>query len=249
MGLSWNVGEALCAKILTCPDKGRPQIIHWGIYFATTPGETTLPHLLKYPKDKLWPKIEVDPKVPRATDLVTTPDNSQGAEVASLADNGCNNPPKVKKFKLTVEGVKLTTELTESYAEKGKPGNMVINDNGKRKPTGDETGSDSDGSMDDSDDTSLEDDSDLSSSSGSSLESDSSEDDSSDEESISTVGTDDKSVSNGSGSNTESMKNSDKKWTTMHKEDVQGMLNETAGFRNHYDIKKHFWSRQGELQF
>ncbi len=73
MGLAWNVGEALCAKILTCPDKGRPQIIHRGIYFARTPGETALPHLLEYPKDKLWPKIELDPKVPRATELVTTP--------------------------------------------------------------------------------------------------------------------------------------------------------------------------------
>ncbi len=31
IGLAWNVGEALCAKILTCLDKGRPQIIH-GVY-------------------------------------------------------------------------------------------------------------------------------------------------------------------------------------------------------------------------
>ncbi len=172
--------------------------------------------------------------------MVTTPESSQGVEVASLADNGCNNPPKAKKFKLTAEGVKPTVELTESYAEKRKPGNIVNIDNGKQKSTGDETESDSDRNADDSDETSLEDDSDSSSSSGSSSESNSSEDDSSDEESISTVGTDDKSVSNGSGSNTGSMKNSDKKWTTMHKEDVQGMLNEMAGFRNHYDIKKHF---------
>ncbi len=87
MGLAWNVGEALCAKILTCPDRGHPQIIHWGIYFARTPGETAMPHLLEYPKDKLWPKIKVDPKVPRATNLVPAPDNSQGAELSSLVDN------------------------------------------------------------------------------------------------------------------------------------------------------------------
>ncbi len=35
----------------------------------------------------------------------------------------------------------------------------------------------------------------------------------------------------------------------MHNKDVQGMLNETAGFENHYEILKHFWSRQGELKF
>ncbi len=44
------------------------------------------------------------------------------------------------------------------------------------------------------------------------------------------------------------MKDSDKKWTTMHKEDVQSMFNKTVGFQNHHDITKHFWS-QGELQF
>ncbi len=54
------------------------------------------------------------------------------------------------------------------------------------------------------------------------------------------MGMDDKSVSNGSVSNKGSMKDSDKKWANMHKKDVQGMLNEMAGFQNHYDIKKHF---------
>ncbi len=35
----------------------------------------------------------------------------------------------------------------------------------------------------------------------------------------------------------------------MHMEDVQGMLNETAGIENHYDIKKTFLCGQGELRF
>ncbi len=27
------------------------------------------------------------------------------------------------------------------------------------------------------------------------------------------------------------------------------MLNQTANFENHYDIKEHFWIKQGELKF
>ncbi len=48
------------------------------------------------------------------------------------------------------------------------------------------------------------------------------------------------SIAGDTDSNMESEEDSNKKWTTMHKEDVQGMSNETAGFQNHYDIKKHF---------
>ncbi len=59
-------------------------------------------------------------------------------------------------MKLTAEGVKPTAKLTENYAEKGKPGNIVINDNGKHERNGNEMDSNSNGSTDDSDDTSSE---------------------------------------------------------------------------------------------
>ncbi len=104
MGLAWNAGEVLCAKVLTCLDKGQPQIIHHGIYFARTPVETSLPHLLEYPKDKLWPKLEVDPKVPRATNLGTNPNNSQGVVIKPPVNKGHNNSPTAKKLKIAVDG-------------------------------------------------------------------------------------------------------------------------------------------------
>ncbi len=158
-----------------------------------------------------------------------------------------SNPPKAKKLKLSVKGAKSTAELTSNCAEKEKPGNLVNGDNGKCKFEGNKTDSESSENMDDLEDTSLDSDSDLSDSSDSSLESGLSEDESSDYESASTAGTDEESTTNGNDSSKESEKASDKKWTTMHKEDLQGMLNETAGFQNHYEIMKHFWSRQGEL--
>ncbi len=111
MGLVWNVGETLCAKILTCPDKGWPQIIHRDNYFAQTPDKTALSHLPEYPKDKLWPKIELNPKAPRAPDLGTAPNNSQGAKIAHPENMGHNNPPKAKRLKLTVDGAKPMTHM------------------------------------------------------------------------------------------------------------------------------------------
>ncbi len=74
-----------------------------------------LPHLLEYPKDKLWPKI--DPKVSWANDLGTAPDSSQGGVIVPSVDRGCNNLPKAKKLKLTVDRANWTARLIGNYAD------------------------------------------------------------------------------------------------------------------------------------
>ncbi len=78
---------------------------------------------------------------------------------------------------------------------------------------------------------------------GKSTDSDSSDDDSVASNDVELDPPESSQISNGT-----SKEVSDKRWTTMHKEDVQSMLNETAGFKNHYEILKHFWSGQGELK-
>ncbi len=125
----------------------------------------------------------------------------------------------------------------------------MVKKNGKCKFGSKDTDTNSSGNSDNLDDMSSSSDSNLNCNSSSSLESNSSDENSLEDECISTAGMEEASIAEGASSYAKSVEDSDKKWTTIHKQNVQGMLNETADFRNLYDIRKHLWSRQGGLRF
>ncbi len=146
-------------------------------------------------------------------------------------------------------GQNPTAELTGNYADlvHGKTCNKVHN--GKQKCHNGDAEINYVGNMKDPDDTFSSSESDSSDSAILSLESKSLYRDTLDDKSVSNMETEKTSVMATASNNGKSSKKSDKKWTIMQKEDVQGMLYETAGFQNHYNIKMHFWSRQGGLRF
>ena len=62
MGIAWNVGDSLCMKILTVPDnpKKRGKILNRGVVCPRTPGVPFHEQMLRYPKDKFFPRVVED---------------------------------------------------------------------------------------------------------------------------------------------------------------------------------------------
>ena len=112
LGISWNVGDSLCMKVLVSKGRKRNVVLSRGVVLPRDPNSSVPPNLTSYPNDNMFPELEQETKRP-APDQGAVIDFQVGKRTRVAVESGDSEPEPASDagtIPITVPPVVVNTE-------------------------------------------------------------------------------------------------------------------------------------------